>query len=127
MDDIWSDAFLKGIRGLFSHPDPFEVLDGLDWQTAGKRVPGMPHTIWQISRHIAGWGWAGVKKLQGEKVGDYTTENNFFPFEEAPPSREVWQEHLLTLKNLPRELEAALGVMNPESRIPEWHNILRRR
>jgi len=123
MNEIWQDALNKGLHGVFSHPDPTTVLDDVDWETAGKRVSGMPHTLWQIARHIEAWAWAGIRKLQGAEFSDSRLGENYFPAEDAPPSREEWETYKLALKQLPEELAKVAGEINPAQRFPEWYDI----
>jgi uncharacterized damage-inducible protein DinB len=123
MEDIWRQAFLKGLQGKWSYPNPFEVLDGIDVETAGKRVEGMPHTIWQIAWHMSQWAWVILKKFQGIEVKQETPWNNFFLEDPAPPSKDVWNKLNQDWKNYPKELDASLSKFKPEITFPEWDNI----
>jgi len=123
MDEIWRQAFLKGLRGSFSHPNPFDVLDGIEVETAGKQVEGMPHSIWQIAWHTSQWAWVIVKRFQGVEVKHETPWNNFFLEESAPPSKEAWQELIQEWKTLPKEVDKILQDFKPEITFPEWDNI----
>jgi uncharacterized damage-inducible protein DinB len=121
---VWINSFKRGLHGVWSHPDPFEVLDGVDFATAGKRVEGLPHTIWQISRHMIEWGWVMVNKIRGLPVKSYDKENNFFPVEDAPANKDVWSAHVMALKNLAVEASKLLdGDFDPGKTIPEFDNM----
>ena len=122
--DIWINSFKRGLRGVWSHPDPFEVLNGVDHELAGKRVEGMPHTIWQIMRHMMEWGWIMVRKIKDTPIKGPDEENNFFPKETAPADEDAWTAHRMALWNLAYETEKLLdGDFDPTKAIPEFDNI----
>lgn len=123
MDELWKEAFTRGFRGVWSHPDPFEALDGVNFGDAGKRVPGVVHTIWQISRHMTEWGWILVKKLQGVEVKGVDEESNFFPPDDSPKDEDSWNAHKLALKALAAESGKLLDDFDAERQFPDWDNI----
>ncbi|MDP8237790.1 MAG: DinB family protein [Candidatus Hatepunaea meridiana] len=122
-DNIWINAYKRGLQGTWSHPDPFKVLDGVDAELAGKRVEGSPYTIWQVMRHTIEWGWIMVKKMQGVSVQSADDENNFFPKEDAPPSEDAWTAHRMALWHLANETNKLLEDFDPDKTFPEWDNI----
>ena len=123
IDRNWLEAINKGLHGVFSHPDPTGVLDDVDAQTAGKRVPGLPHTIWQLARHMEAWAWAGIRKVQGQEFTDPRLGRNYFPTEDAPPSEEEWEAHKAALKRLPEELAKVAGELDAAQTFPDWYDI----
>ena len=121
---IWINSFKRGLHGVWSHPDPFEVLDGVDHELAGRRVEGMTHTIWQIMRHMMEWGWIMIRKIQGAPIKGPDEENNFFPQETAPADEDAWTAHCMAFTNLAQETEKLLdGDFDPKKTIPEFDNI----
>ncbi|NQU06755.1 MAG: DinB family protein [Calditrichaeota bacterium] len=122
-EDIWKDSFKRGLRGAWSHPDPFQVLDDVDMELAGKRVEGMPNTIWQIMCHMLGWGWVMVRQIQGKPADKFDDDSNFFPKEDGPPSEEEWTVQRAKLWHLANEIEMMLKDFDPEKTFPDWDNI----
>lgn len=122
MNELWQDAFNKGLRGYWSHPDPIEVLDGINHETAGSRVKDIPYTIWQISKHMEDWAWALLKKAQGLPLPMQTQWNNYYPEEDAPTEIQ-WKGHLMALEALPSELEKTLGAFDEEIVAEEWDSV----
>ena len=121
---VWIESFKRGLRGVWSHPDPFEVVNGVDKELAGRKVDGAPLTIWQIMRHMIEWGWIMIRKIQGGSVKGPDEENNFFPREAEPASEDVWTAHRMALWNLAHETEKLLDSdFDPEKTIPEFDNI----
>ena len=123
MEEIWMESFGRGVRGTWSHPDPVEVMDAVDSDAAGKRVEGMPHTIWQISRHMLQWGWMMVNKLKGNPIASWDAETNLFPEEDAPPSPDAWRANQMAMHELVAEAANLLKDVDPEVRFPKWDNI----
>lgn len=123
MDENWKNSIKRGLRGAWSHPDPFEALEGVDTELAGKRVEGMPFTIWQIMRHMSEWGWIMINKIRGLPVKGLDEANNFFPQEDSPANEDTWNAHSMAFKNLAEETDKLLDDFDPAKTIPEWDNI----
>ena len=123
MEEILSEAFGRGIRGAWSHPDPIEVIDDVDFETAGRCVEGFPFSIWQVSRHMIEWGWVLVNKLKGQPVQPHDPENNYFPVESAPPDADAWRAHRQALHELADQTAKLLKDVDSQARHPEFDNI----
>ncbi|MCF7811558.1 DinB family protein [bacterium] len=121
--NIWLSAFKRGLRGAWSHPDPFGVLDTVDAEMAGKRVEGIPNTIWQIMCHILGWGWVMVRQIQEKPSPKFDDDSNFFPKEDGPASEEEWTEQRAKLWHLANEIEMMMKDFDPTKTFPQWDNI----
>lgn len=123
MNEPYVEMFTRGLRGTWSHPDPVAVIEEVDYINAGKHVEGFSHSIWQITRHILGWGWQMLNKLKSTPVGADADESNFFPREPAPESEDTWKANQKALKDLIDETSRLLSGLDPEKRFPEWDNI----
>ncbi len=85
-------AALLALEGRSAHVAIPAVLDGLDWQLAGRIVPDAPYTIFQELNHMIYWleyflQWAsGPKPVlpDGAKVG--------WPGPAAPASARDWDD-----------------------------------
>ncbi len=50
-------------------PSVREVLDGVDEETARRKLPGV-HSIWELALHIAGWAGEVALRLEGKKPSE---------------------------------------------------------
>lgn len=123
MENVWRESLQRGLHGVWSHPDPFEVLNDVDFETAGKQVEGIKFTIWQIARHMSEWGWIMVKKVQNVQIKGPDEENNFFPTESAPPSEDAWIAIKMAWKALGEESEKLIKEFDPAETHPEFDNM----
>jgi len=48
-------ALARLFRGKGAHEDSLKIVEGIDWQTAGKRPPGFRHSIYQLLFHLNFW------------------------------------------------------------------------
>lgn len=62
---MFRDAMRRGLRGQGAHVEPEAALEGLSAQQAGARLPGHPHTIWEILGHIAFWQDQWITAVKG--------------------------------------------------------------
>jgi uncharacterized damage-inducible protein DinB len=123
-DTIWLNSVKRGLHGVWSHPDPFEVLKEIDYETAGKKVDGVQMTIWQIMRHMQEWGWIMFNRIQGRPMKGPDEESNFFPKETAPASEDSWNANILSFVALGEETEKLLlSDFEPGQTIPEFDNL----
>lgn len=122
MDKLTSDAFHCGLRGMWSHPDPLDVIESIDFETVGAEVEGYPLTIWQLSRHLMEWGWLILNKLKDVRHPFDTDENNFFPIETAPPSPEVWAANKKAFNQFILQCQEYFPRLDPTVTYEEWDN-----
>jgi uncharacterized damage-inducible protein DinB len=117
------NSLKRGLHGTWSHPDPMQAVDGVDYVTAGKRVDGHTFTLWQLSNHILSWAWQIVRRLQDKMPPPSDEENNFYPVEDGPSSAEQWNAHRNELKQMGKEVIELLTELDPKKKFGEWDNI----
>ncbi len=120
MDKNIGDAFARGLHGMWSHPDPLDVIDKVDFETVGMKVEGYPLTIWQISRHMMEWGWMIFNKLRKVELPYEADQKNFFPAETSSSTAAVWQAHKNAFRELILQCEDFIPTMDPNATYPEW-------
>lgn len=129
MDSIWTEALGAGLKGEFIMVHPQQVVEGLDWETAGRRVAGHPHSIYQVLRHMLSWAWWALEGIRGGEFHRTPEEenNNFFPSDPNPPSPQAWEETVHSFKEFYRQAEEVLARSDPGSRHPDWpdHTVAR--
>jgi len=108
---ILSDA-LKGQR---AHVSAERAFEGLTWRQAGVSVPGSPHTIWQLLKHLNYWQDRFISRIEGMKVLPAKTSDDGWKFDAAPEDEATYK----------RELGKLLTGINymTETMLPEADNL----
>jgi len=118
MEQYWKDAIFKGLTGVWSFPNPATVLDGVEFDYAGKNAAGLPHTIWQIANHLIEWADAALNEIKNLPVKDFK-DTNYFPVESAPANIKDWETLQTRFKELPDKTKAVLESMD-ETGATSW-------
>jgi uncharacterized damage-inducible protein DinB len=89
-----TEFFLNGLHGKGAHVDTATVFDGLDWQLAGAKPEGCPHSAWELLSHMVYWQDFMLAYLKGEtpKSPEHAAES--WPDASAPESGEEWNRAL---------------------------------
>ena len=86
------------VYGKGAHVDPVACVEDLSAELAAKRVPGYPHSIWQIVEHMIYWMEYEFQKISGG--GPHYPEHAIESWRSEPESSsaETWQatSHRLT-------------------------------
>jgi uncharacterized damage-inducible protein DinB len=79
------------IRGKGAHADPVACVEDLSLDLAWKKIPGFPHSIWQILGHMNYWMDYDLKRIAGErpKYPDHASES--WPSATGPVDAEEWR------------------------------------
>jgi hypothetical protein len=79
------------LTGKGAHAETGEVFSGVDWKTAGARPRGVPHSLFQIVRHMAYWQDWVVGWLDGKEPPLPRHASGSWPGGKAPSSRREWE------------------------------------
>jgi uncharacterized damage-inducible protein DinB len=78
------------LTGGTAHVATRTVFDGLDWNTAGARLDGSPHTLFQLLNHMIFWQDGVLEWLGGGSPAMPEHASDSWPGPEAPKSRAEW-------------------------------------
>jgi uncharacterized damage-inducible protein DinB len=86
-----TDALLELVYGKGAHVDPIACIDDISAELAALRVPGYPHSIWQIVLHMNYWMDHDLAAVRGEhpRYPDHAIES--WPAHPAPATEVRWQ------------------------------------
>lgn len=96
-----SEATLRElVYGKGAHVDPVVCIEDVSAQLAARRVPGYPHSIWQIVLHMNYWMAHDLGHISGEKprYPDHAIES--WPPHPEPANESQWQsaqQHFIEL------------------------------
>jgi uncharacterized damage-inducible protein DinB len=64
---------------MWHGPALAQVLEGVTHEQAAQRPIPSAHSIWEIVLHVAAWAEIARARLQGQRTGDPTTEEDWPP------------------------------------------------
>jgi uncharacterized damage-inducible protein DinB len=110
-----TDAILKHYDRVLNadawHGDPiWQILEGIDAQTAARRPLSDGHTIWEIVAHMTFWEGVVTKRLHGERAG-LVDELNFPATVDA--TEENWRKTQDEFRASNAAFREALRQLNP--------------
>jgi uncharacterized damage-inducible protein DinB len=79
-----------GLTGGDAHVATRHVFDGLDWRTAGARVKGSPHTLYELLNHMVFWQQGVLLWLSGRTPPMPEHAADTWPAPSAPTTRAEW-------------------------------------
>ena len=102
------DQLIDSLRGRGAHI-PFErAVHGFPGELAGRSVPGLPHTAWQILYHlwIAQWDILEFVRDPGHRSPAWP--EGYWPREPAPSAASDWDE---TVKKFRSDRESFIALV----------------
>lgn len=112
-DQALRETLLEFLHGGNAHLELATVVDDFPFELLGKKPKGAPHTAWQLVEHIRFTTndllvFSTDSKYKAQKWPD-----SYWPKEEAPASKEAWEQCVQGLKKDFAEFEKL--VENPKS------------
>ncbi|WP_088005497.1 DinB family protein [Indiicoccus explosivorum] len=108
------------LHGRPAHVETGTVFNGLDWESAGKKPAGAPHSIWEQLVHMIYWQEYMLTELRGEIPVSPEHASESWPAEQAPSGEKLWKEtverFLQGLQEAQQEAEKDLGENVVEDR-----------
>jgi uncharacterized damage-inducible protein DinB len=123
MEDILRFTLIAGVEGEGAHSASSNALDGLDWQLAGRRVPGAPYTIQQSANHIIYWNGFSLAALRGENPTQPEHDVDSWPGPEAPANATDWAAFVAAYKGSLAALAAYIREGNLEGKTPSGRRL----
>lgn len=97
----------RALSGKASHAETREVFSGLDWKAAGSKPRSVPHSVYQLLKHMSYWQDWVVAWLEGESPAVPRHASGSWPAESGPSSRREWDEAVARFRRGLRRLERA--------------------
>jgi uncharacterized damage-inducible protein DinB len=97
------------LSGKNAHVESAKVLAGLDWQLAGARPRGVPHSVFQLVNHMTYWQEWVLKWLDGKRPKPPRHAAGGWPGGVAPANRMEWSRAV-------RQFRSSLAALGRSSR-----------
>ncbi|WP_422122440.1 DinB family protein [Planococcus sp. X10-3] len=101
--------FASGLHGQGAHVDAATVFDGLDWQQAGEKAGGFPHSVWELLFHMNYWQTFMLDLLKGDKPNSADPDAESWPAASAPESEDEWDSAVAYFLKGLKEAEREAG------------------
>jgi hypothetical protein len=88
----------RALSGKGAHVETNKVFSGLDWKAAGSKPRGVPHSVYQLLRHMSYWQDWVVQWLKGKDPAVPRHASGSWPAEAGPSSRRDWNESVLRFR-----------------------------
>jgi hypothetical protein len=92
--DLLCELLCNALTGNRAHVSAERAFEGLSWRQAGQEVPGSPHTIWQLLKHLNYWQDRLISRIEGMKVLPAKTSDDGWKFEKAPSDETTYRREL---------------------------------
>jgi len=103
------EALREQLYGVNSHVHTVHALEGIAPGAAGARVPGSPHTIFQILHHMIYWQDITLARLRGERPEAPQSAKLGWEAPPAPEDASDWEAAIACLAEGLRDFEALLA------------------
>jgi len=88
------------LRGKGAHADPVACVEDLSAQSAGKKIAGLAHSIWQILGHMSYWMDYELRRIAGEKPAYPSHASASWPASEGPANDAEWEHEVRRFESL---------------------------
>ena len=92
------------IRGKGAHADPVACVEDLSLDLVWEKIPGFPHSIWQILGHINYWMEYELKRIAGDRPMYPEHASESWPSAAGPMNAEEWKAEIARLAGLLEKL-----------------------
>jgi hypothetical protein len=87
------EQLLRSLRGA-AHPEVSAALEGVPSADRGRRVAGLPHTLWQLLEHLRIAQWDILEFGRNPEHESPKFPKGYWPESDSPPSDRAWDESL---------------------------------
>jgi uncharacterized damage-inducible protein DinB len=102
------ETVARALTGEGAHIEAHVVLEGLDWQLAGSRPAGSPHSIHEIVNHLIYWNDWVTRWLEGmaPSIPEHAAES--WPAAAAPTDERAWASTVRRFASTLEDLRKAI-------------------
>lgn len=109
-DEILRRTLRHLLSGKDAHVRASDIFDGLDWQQAGARPPGVTHSAYDLLRHMVYWNDWVIEWLDGRNPPVCAHASDSWPAGDAPATPADWDGSVDRFRQGLHELERRSGA-----------------
>jgi hypothetical protein len=104
-DEAVRERLIHAFRGDESHIEFEAAIDGVTAELAARKLPGAPHTIWQLVEHMRIALHDLVEFSRDPKHESPKWPEGYWPQMEAPKDEHEWEKSVAAFQKHAREME----------------------
>jgi hypothetical protein len=113
------DTFLRkqladAMRGHQAHLDFDSAIRDFPVELRGVKIPGAPHTAWQLLEHMRIAQWDILEFSRNPKHESPKWPEGYWPKTEAPPDAKAWDASVRAFQKDAREMEHVVNDSKQE-------------
>jgi hypothetical protein len=94
---------IDALRGQHSHLDFADAIKDFPEDGRGKKLPGAPHTAWQLLEHLRIAQWDILEFSRNPKHQSPHWPKGYWPETEAPPDKQAWDKSVAAFEKQAQE------------------------
>jgi uncharacterized damage-inducible protein DinB len=106
--NVFHQTMSRALSGKDAHVENVNILAGLNWELAGARPDGVPHTLFELVNHMIYWQEWVVKWLDGKKPRPPKHAAGGWPGKASPARQREWERTV-------QRFRKALGALDRRS------------
>jgi uncharacterized damage-inducible protein DinB len=110
--EVIQQTITRALSGKDAHVENTSIFAGLDWNLAGARPQGAPHSLFELANHMIYWQEWAVKWLDGKRPRAPKHAAGGWPGNTGPANQKEWEKTVKRFCN-------ALASLNRRSRKPD--------
>jgi uncharacterized damage-inducible protein DinB len=122
MSAVAARALGHALRGEGAHVEVSAALDGMDWRLAGARVPGAPHTIFQLLNHMIYWQDVFLQRMTGGYAPSPAHAAEGWPGAAAPANEAEWDGAVVRFNQALAAVQSLISVDTLDDVLPKWNH-----
>jgi uncharacterized damage-inducible protein DinB len=106
----------RALSGRDAHVENANIFVGLDWNLAGARPKGAPHSLFELANHMIYWQEWAMKWLDGKRPRAPRHAAGGWPGKPSPVDQKEWEKTVKRFSHALKSLEHRSRKPNPLSR-----------
>ena len=115
-EEVIQQTMRRALSGKDAHVENASILAGLDWNLAGVRPEGVPHSVFELANHMIYWQEWAVKWLDGKRPRAPKHAAGGWPGKPKPTDQKEWEKTVKRFAHALKSLERRSHKPNPLSR-----------
>jgi uncharacterized damage-inducible protein DinB len=105
-------SLIELLYGKGAHVSPLACVEDLSAELAGSTVSGLPHSVWQILRHLNYWLDYELHRIDGHRVPYPACAADSWPMASKPANESEWRREVLLFAE---KLQAMARLANSDA------------
>jgi len=114
--EVIQQTMSRSLSGKDAHVENASIFAGLDWNLAGARPEGAPHSLFELANHMIYWQEWAVKWLDGKRPKAPKHAAGGWPGKPSPLDQREWEKTMKRFSHALKSLERRSHKPDPLSK-----------